>query len=138
MPTHQKCPVTHVSSSAADEIWGTSILDSSRVGDRTGPRSESPDLIEGHPAPWLVQEGPLRFSTLESKTDSRVGLSWLLKGRTTWRRSYYLMMTTFMLHGVRLRVRGKVCAPRLVVVGGAQVLVPDGSGKVPVGEPDWS
>jgi hypothetical protein len=50
----------------------------------------------------------------------------------------YLMMTTFMLHGVRVRVMGRVCAPRLVVVGGAQVLVPDGSGGVPVGEPDRS
>jgi hypothetical protein len=48
------------------------------------------------------------------------------------------MMTTFMLQGVRVRVRGRVCAPILVVIGGAQVLVPAGSGGVPVGEPDWS
>jgi hypothetical protein len=50
----------------------------------------------------------------------------------------YWMMTTFMLQGVRVRVRGSVCALMLVVAGGAQVLVPAGSGGVPVGEPDRS
>jgi len=48
------------------------------------------------------------------------------------------MMIIFMLQGLRVRVMGKVCAPRLVVIGGAQVLVPTGSGGVPVGEPDRS
>ncbi len=50
----------------------------------------------------------------------------------------YWMMTMFMLQGVRVRVRGKVCAPMVVVFGGAQVLVPTGSGGVPFGEPDRS
>jgi hypothetical protein len=50
----------------------------------------------------------------------------------------YWMMITFMLQGVRVRSRGRVCAPMLVTIGGAQVLVPAGSGGVPVGEPDRS
>ena len=56
--------------------------------------------------------------------------------RTFW--LGYWMMTMFMLQGARVRVRGRVCAPMLVVIGGAQVLVPDGSGGVPVAEPDRS
>jgi hypothetical protein len=48
------------------------------------------------------------------------------------------MITTFMLQGVRVRIIGRVCAPMLVVVGGAQVLVPAGSGGVPVGDPERS
>jgi hypothetical protein len=48
------------------------------------------------------------------------------------------MMTTFMLQGVSVRLRGSVCGPMLVVIGAAQVLVPAGSGGVPVGEPDSS
>jgi hypothetical protein len=47
-------------------------------------------------------------------------------------------MTTFMLHGAKVRVSGNVGEEIVVVVGGAQVLVPNGSGKVPVGEPDKS
>ena len=43
-----------------------------------------------------------------------------------------------MLQGLRVKVSGRVCAPMLVVAGGAQVLVPDGSGGVPVGDPDKS
>jgi hypothetical protein len=31
----------------------------------------------------------------------------------------YLIVTTFMLQGVNVRVRGSVCTPRSVVVGGA-------------------
>jgi len=50
----------------------------------------------------------------------------------------YWMMTTFMLQGVSVRLRGSVCGPMLVVIGAAQVLVPAGSGGVPVGEPDSS
>jgi hypothetical protein len=50
----------------------------------------------------------------------------------------YWIMTPFMLQGARVKVRGKFCAPRLVVIGEAQVLVPAGSGGVPVGEPDRS
>ena len=47
-------------------------------------------------------------------------------------------MTTFMLHGGRVKVSGSVGELIVVVVGGAQVPVPTGSGKVPVGEPDRS
>jgi hypothetical protein len=50
----------------------------------------------------------------------------------------YWMMTRFMLQGVRVKVRGRLCAPMLVVFGGAHVLIPAGSGGVPVGEPDRS
>jgi hypothetical protein len=50
----------------------------------------------------------------------------------------YSTMTTFMLHGVRVKVRGRVGEVMVVVVGLAQVLVPTGSGKAPVGEPDRS
>jgi hypothetical protein len=50
----------------------------------------------------------------------------------------YSTMTTFMLHGVRVKVRGKVGEVMVVVVGSAQVLVPFASGKTPVGEPDRS
>ena len=32
----------------------------------------------------------------------------------------YLMITTFMLHGVRVSESGRLCAPRLVVAGAAQ------------------
>jgi len=31
----------------------------------------------------------------------------------------YLIVTTFMLQGVSIRVKGRVCAPRSVVAGGA-------------------
>ena len=48
------------------------------------------------------------------------------------------MMTTVMLQGARVRDSGKVGELIVVVVGGAQVLVPAGSGKVPVVEPDRS
>ena len=47
-------------------------------------------------------------------------------------------MTTFMLHGVKVKLSGSVGELMLVVVGGAQVPVPAGSGIVPVGEPDRS
>jgi hypothetical protein len=57
-----------------------------------------------------------------------------LKKRST----HYFRMTTFMLHGVSERVSGRDCAPSVVVVGEAQVLVPDGSGGVPLGEPERS
>jgi len=39
----------------------------------------------------------------------------------------YLTITTFMLHGSRLRVSGKFCDPMLVVVGAAQVPFADWS-----------
>jgi len=48
------------------------------------------------------------------------------------------MMTTFMLHGGRVTLSGRVGEEIVVVVGGAQVLVPAGSGNVPDGEPDKS
>jgi len=64
-------------------------------------------------------------------------LSALPKSARTFRLGYW-MITRFMLQGVRVRVRGRVCAPMLVVIGGAHVLVPAGSGGVPVGEPDRS
>jgi hypothetical protein len=43
-----------------------------------------------------------------------------------------------MLQGARVRDSGKVGELIVVVVGGAQVSVPTGSGKYPVGEPDKS
>jgi len=64
-------------------------------------------------------------------------VQWGTKLARTCRLGYW-MMTMFMLQGARVRVRGRVCAPMLVVIGGAQVLVPDGSGGVPVAEPDRS
>ena len=67
-------------------------------------------------------------------SESRPGIPWVVRMLG----ASYLMMTTFMLQGVRVSVMGRVCAPRLVLVGGAQVLVPAGSGGVPVGEPDRS
>jgi len=48
------------------------------------------------------------------------------------------MMIMFMLHGVSVKVSGRLCAPMLVTDGGAQVLVPTGSGGFPVGDPDKS
>jgi hypothetical protein len=48
------------------------------------------------------------------------------------------MMNTFMLHGFRVKVSGRVGELMVVVVGGAQVPVPTGSGNVPVGVPDRS
>jgi hypothetical protein len=48
------------------------------------------------------------------------------------------IMTTFMLQGARVRDSGRVGELMLVVTGEAQVLVPDGSGKTPVDEPDKS
>jgi len=42
-------------------------------------------------------------------------------------RVHYLIMTTFMLHGSRVRVSGRLWAPRLVLVGGAQTLFCDRS-----------
>jgi hypothetical protein len=62
----------------------------------------------------------------------------LVRMRVADARPGYWMMTTFMLQGVRVKVRGRVCAPMLVIFGGAQVLVPTGSGGVPAGEPDRS
>ena len=48
------------------------------------------------------------------------------------------MMTTFMLQGGRVKLSGRVGEEIVVVVGGAHVLVPAGSGIAPVGEPDKS
>jgi len=53
-------------------------------------------------------------------------------------RAAYGIMTTFMLHGAKVRLSGRVGELMVLVVGGAQVLVPAGSGNVPVGEPDKS
>lgn len=50
----------------------------------------------------------------------------------------YGIMTTFMLQGAKVRLSGRVGELIVVVVGGAQVFVPAGSGKVPDGEPDKS
>lgn len=47
-------------------------------------------------------------------------------------------MTTFMLQGAKVKLSGSVGELTVLIVGGAQVLVPAGSGGVPDGEPDKS
>ena len=66
--------------------------------------------------------GLLWFTILESENGQRMGSRVLLKLPTV-----YLRMTTFMLQGVSVRVKGSVCAPMLAVVGSAQAPVCDWS-----------
>jgi len=47
-------------------------------------------------------------------------------------RGYGCTMTTFMLHGWRVSLKGRVCAPRSVVMAGAQTAPPAFAGL------DWS
>ena len=52
-------------------------------------------------------------------------------------RAPYLIMTTFMLQGVRVNASGRVGELIVVVVGAAQVFFPSGLAVFPDG-PDWS
>ena len=78
--------------------------------------------------------GLMWLPTLESESDSRMGhgvilvLSTLESAESLGHPALaYLRMTTFMLHGVSVRVKGNACAPMLTVVGSAQTSFSDWS-----------
>jgi hypothetical protein len=114
------------------------------VLDTKKSRSKSFDSLrslrmDGAPMTYTISK--IALNSIAQKNCPRPRTTWgslLMKEDCDASPPPYSMMTTFMLHGVRVKVRGRVGEVMVVVVGSAQVLVPTGSGKTPVGEPDRS